>query len=746
MKTNKLLLIQLLLICSISLFAQDWVSLDDSKNAQKPSIEIISSTSQEFTFKVKVFGFYNQEISINNTPYDEIYFPDYNTLKEVGKPALPVITELIGIPPQTDFSMTIIDSTWKQLSDFNIAPYQKSLLETEKRTSVDLNKEFYSSSFNYPEKVFEYSELMSWRGIENRNMTVCPFRYNPNKQLLDVMIEFTVKIEFTSKTKGLKSQQRKNFSTSHSRAFNKHILNFDSELVKSYFDGVDIQTIEEDGETIPVLKSTTATTTDYDYLIIASPTYFNSKPLRALKDWKSRIGYKCEMVSTSTTGTTTSDIKDYITDEYTNNGIEYVLFVGDHSDIPMYSWSSCNSDYWYGCVSPGGSTDYQAEVSIGRFSISSLTELENMVNKTINYEKSPPVNDWVEKSLLIAHMENAPGKYQDCKEDIRTATYSITTPTFDRAYGAHAAQGGNDATNQTVINAINDGRGLVNYRGHGSVTGWHSGWCYDYDEFNADEISSLTNTTKTPVIFSIACSNGTINSSSVCLLENFTRGTNGSVAFLGATRASYTIENHTLDKELYNHIYDDGFYNIGDVLVQANIQTMTTHSNNSSSIHNTKIYLWGGDPSLEIWTDTPNQFSSVSISDNGTNVTVSTGGISDCDIIVCSTLDDGDSYFEVAEGVSSHTFNSVARPYYVTVKKHNYIPYLSDTYVQNKTLSSDAFISGNNIYIGSSVTTNEPSGQVTIQNGADILFDAKNDVNLDGLFEAELGGTFEVIK
>lgn len=96
--------------------------------------------------------------------------------------------------------------------------------------------------------------------------------------------------------------------------------------------------------------------------------------------------------------------------------------------------------------------------------------------------------------------------------------------------------------------------------------------------------------------------------------------------------------------------------------------------------------------------------------------------------------------------MSSHTFNSVARPYYVTVKKHNYITYLSDTYVQNKTLSSDAFISGNNIYIGSNVTTNEPSGQVTIQNGVDILFDAKNDVNLDGLFEAELGGIFEVIK
>lgn len=745
MKTNKLLLVLLLSLYNLGLFSQEWISFDDgSKNIHKPSIEIITSNSKEFTFAVKIFGFLKEETSIDDIIYDEIYLPDYQTLKDIGKPALPVITELIGIPSKSELKITIIDSTWKQLSGYNIFPYQKSLLETEKSTDFDINKEFYSSSFKYPEKTNEFTEIMNWRGIDNRNLILCPFRWQPQKQILEMMTEFTVKIEFTS-TELKKSLKSNKLSSKYSRALDNHILNFDSELIKCYYDESDIQLIEQNQEIIPVLKSTTAST-DYKYLIISAPTYFNSKPLRALKDWKSRLGLKCEIVTTSTTGTTASDIKDYITDEYTNNGIEYVLFIGDHADIPLYNWSSCNSDYWYGCVSPGGDSDYQADVSIGRFSISSLSELENIVNKTINYEKKPPINNWVEKSLLIAHMENAPGKYQGCKEEIRTATYSITTPTFDLAYGAHPAQGGNDATNQTVIDAINDGRGLVNYRGHGSVTGWHSGWCYDYDEFNSDEISSLTNTTETPVIFSIACSNGTINSTSVCLLENFTRGTKGSVAFLGATRASYTIENHTLDKELYNHIYDDGFYNIGDVLVQANIQTMTTHSNNSSSIHNTKIYLWGGDPSLEIWTDTPNQLTNISISDNGTNVTVSTGVVSNCDIIVCSTLDDGDSYYEIAEGVSSHTFNSVVRPYYVTVKRHNYIPYLSDTYVQNKTLTSDAFISGKNIYIGSSVTSNEPSGQVLIENGADILFDATNDVTLDGLFEAELGGTFEIIK
>ena len=161
----------------------------------------------------------------------------------------------------------------------------------------------------------------------------------------------------------------------------------------------------------------------------------------------------------------------------------------------------------------------------------------------------------------------------------------------------------------------------------------------------------------------------------------------------------------------------------------------------------------------------------------------------DCDIIVCSALDDGASYFELAEEISSaHVFYSVVRPYYVTLKKHNYIPYISDTYIQNKTITSDAYISGENIYMGSSVTPWEPSGEVLINDdanitidatnnvifsgvsindgaditidatnnvifsgvlindGADITIDATNDVVLNGSFEFEPGGTFEIIK
>ncbi len=48
--------------------------------------------------------------------------------------------------------------------------------------------------------------------------------------------------------------------------------------------------------------------------------------------------------------------------------------------------------------------------------------------------------------------------------------------------------------------------------------------------------------------------------------------------------------------------------------------------------------------------------------------------------------------------------------------------------------------------MGSEVTSVEPSGPVLIENGANIILDADGNVIIEGVFEAEIGSTFEVIK
>ena len=160
-----------------------------------------------------------------------------------------------------------------------------------------------------------------------------------------------------------------------------------------------------------------------------------------------------------------------------------------------------------------------------------------------------------------------------------------------------------------------------------------------------------------------------------------------------------------------------------------------------------RIFHYFGDPSMELYTATPSSFTSISVYESGTSVTVNTG-VANCRIIICSMHDMGASYYNVVDNISSFTFTNVVKPYYITVTKHNYKPYIypQDVYIQNHTFTSDRMIIGRNIFVGSNVTPSQSQGPVVIKNGVNVVFSAEQDVVLDGGFETELGGAFEIEK
>ena len=59
-----------------------------------------------------------------------------------------------------------------------------------------------------------------------------------------------------------------------------------------------------------------------------------------------------------------------------------------------------------------------------------------------------------------------------------------------------------NCTDQMVSDAVNDGRSVINYIGHGSKTSWVS------SRFNTGDIENLENGRMLPYIWSVACVNG----------------------------------------------------------------------------------------------------------------------------------------------------------------------------------------------------------------------------------------------
>ena len=706
----------------LSLKAQSWVTIDSGLQQQSPIIEILESNAEQYKFKVRIPGFYKEHIYNQGTMYEYLSFDRYGSLSQVGKPALPIITQLIGLPSYGEKCDVSIESPmWVNIEIGKVYPFQRPLKEAEKREVFDVSSEIYNS-VSYEPELINIGEVMSYRGMKNAVLQICPFKYFPTGNKLSVMREFIVNVSFD------RTDSRRNTTASifGIENFTRIIANYNTDLMSTYNTALarDVQRANNDS---------------YDYLIIGNDTaLLNSDVLSDFCLWKAFKGHKCKVVSTETIGEKSEDIKEYIKSEY-SKGLQYVLFIGDVDDIPVCSGSVdydfFAGDYLYGCID--GENDVQADISIGRFSANSVEELTNMINKTITYEDSVIISGNNNSILMVAHKEEAPGKYQGCLEDICNLPY-LRHYAFVKAYGSETSLGGNCATNTDVINAINSGVGIVNYRGHGFETGWDSGWSYNNVSFKNSHVDMLDNTLY-PIVFSIACLNGNIETDE-CLLEAFTRSPKGAVGVLGSFYSSYTEANHTYNKLLFETLFDDGIYNIGNLCNIAHIKNITER-NDFDAVYNALISLWGGDPSLEVWTEATYSFNSMSINKTDDVLTFNTGHIRDYVIRVVS--EDGILMGEYTSENPEYSLTVPNEPCYIVLDKDNYVPYIYpvlSTFIQNVTINKDTSVSGYNVIIGKDVTCTKPYGDVIVNKNAKMTVDAFSDVKIKNGFKVLKGG------
>jgi hypothetical protein len=152
-------------------------------------------------------------------------------------------------------------------------------------------------------------------------------------------------------------------------------------------------------------------------------------------DWKNRIGQFTELVSTGVVGSDPNSIQSYIQNKYSTDGLTFVLFVGDGTQIPPYPTGYGPSDVYYGCTL---GADAYPEVIIGRFSANDLTELQTQIDRTIYYEKYPDVSGaWYSKAVCIGS-DQGPGDDNEYdyehERNIRSKYLAYTYTDADELY------------------------------------------------------------------------------------------------------------------------------------------------------------------------------------------------------------------------------------------------------------------------------------------------------------------------
>ena len=709
-------------------YSQEWIALSNEQKGEIVSMEVLEDNLSAYKVRYRINGINDYPITNERGEFHRISLDNDNNISVIGAPSLPLVNRFVAIPESANISVSIVEGKWTEIEIGKIYPVQRPTLENEKATDFVINEKAYQEIFA-PQQILMGKEK-EWRGIRCINLSICPFLYNPTLGRLSVMYEFVLQINFLKDVLPLQTKKvYENADPFH--MFDNHIF-LDSSIGHRNAPEGDLLIIV--GDNLGTIKE--------------------SRKMEEFRLWKAFKGIKSRLVYCSVTGGGEENIKNFIFQQY-SDGVRYVLFVGDETQIPVMDLVSLyppeyrylSGDYWYGCL--GGEDDIIADVAIGRFSTNQLNEFSNMVDKTIKYEKSLyPLNE----ALLVAYYcDDYNNNYRACCNSIRDTTYSDPI-VFSCAYG-------DSATNNDIIQRINAGVNIINYRGHGGTDVWGKEnewsiirWNFANEEFYSSQINNMSSETCS-IILSIACKTGSIQYNSPCMLETFTRSPHGAVAFLGATTDTYPRVNNSLNKELYIKLLNDSIYRIGDVINSAHARCLEQFDvNDTIANENPFCYLLGGDPTLEIWTKAPQTINNVYFNIVGDSVYITFDPIcNDSSYCALVRAEDGTLISNIINNGHSFRFPKPEYNFYAVINSHNYHPYIIycdfDTEeLVNKVVKNEEHYYWSPFFIldGSLLGASEYTGVVIKDGGKLVIHKGADGVKIYNGLECEQGAEFEI--
>lgn len=703
-----------------STLAQTIIALDEDKSDRCVTVKIQESTSTNYKARIKVHKIKQKTEDVVFEKYQHLLFDDTYTLQNVGEPELPVIVQHIGLPSGCTYKAEIIEQKWETIPIGKIYPAQIPLTTNYTTHTFVISDEIYKSK-QYHCDLIKSSGIMIWKGIENVYLTICPFKYYPSKNMLSVLSDFTLSISFSHDTK-------------------KDICNYiEPEAIDTkMFDNKDF--LIRNKRNIKSSHSKTSSSINSDYLIIVGniPEIENSQAMKDFRKWKALKGYKTKMVSTSTIGSDSASIKDYIAQQYLL-GIRRVLFIGTQEKIPIPTFPAridqsdhhiVKSDYWYGCLN--GTADNQCDLPISRFVTNSLSDFTNVVDKTIKYESQ--YHEWANRVLLVSYEQHYPS-FQAPLDTIYDKYNQILN--INKAFAASVSNGGNGATILDVIDCINDGTNIVTVNAHGDATGF---WLFmANNNILIYANTGLLNSDTYPIFFSNACSNGDFTSNN-SIMKSFMCSDHCSSAWIGCSVPSFINAQNQLTQILYSKLLNNDLWTLGNLLLESHVANL---GYGDEAIDNAFSFIYGGDPTLEIWTGNQNVFENVNISTLGNNLNITVSNANNYNINIST---------ENGELIGKYNTNSynISIPlsngkFDLAICKHNYVPYVvhidtESQYIQNKTITGNSYYGATPISLGYNVTSSMPYGNVVIESGAKTIIRRGTGVTINSGFECKAGG------
>jgi len=714
----------------------------------------------------------------------------YRTHPDFEKPAWPYLSLYVLIDPNTEYK--------SHKSSFSMDLFAKDVILAKNPMPIptysNINNKHnsvssFSSESNYPKYAVEYTGTHSIGNYKFLSFLVCPFQYNTDSSLyLFRNVELDVELVQASVSSRLLC------SNNSQRAVIENLVHNPQDL-STLYPNVDSSRSN--------LLTTNSSDYQFDYLIISNNALRSE--LQKLANWKTIKGIRTtvetvENIYSSTSGASNQErIKTYIKNLYNNsNGrLKYVLLAGDNTIVPTQTcYVECTAinglhtaniacDLYYACLSdinwdtnnngkagePTDNIDINSDIIVTRLSVKNVLDARTQINRIIKYEQGDSYANWNTNILMggttlkdsLQYYSGVLMSDTHYKGELFFNNYinpywpSANKYLFYDTGTSFIGGAAYDFRTQHCLEQFSRGYSFINIITHGDFDNYKMEYRGDsipsFQIFNNSNARSVANTGNT-IITTTSCKTNGFNVRDTCLSEAFMRNPDGGIiGYYGCSDNGWSSSSMTslgvsdiFNGEFYKQLLQNTVHQLGKSVYDSK-------SNLVSSCRSQSPYRWVYfglnalcDPEMSVFISQPLKFWNVNITYNHGNVYIGTG-INDCKICITSLYDYGTSLFQTVEGVNGCTFNLPAGVYRICITKSGYIPYIAyvgdNIYIQNENFTKNTQIHGENIYIGSHVTTIKEQGPVLVLDGeTDIK--CSNKTTIKNYFKVKKGASLKV--
>lgn len=504
------------LVFSVQLFA---ISPDDGKLIVKENtyskLRFTSSVAKEDLLLMKV----NTQMGV----FTQLSIGQYGYSLQQGDPRLPILKKLIEVPIGAAFDIQIHKAIYQEYgleelgTQFPLMPSQRSISKSENATLVPFqyNAITYLTDAWFGMDAVKVESIGFARGVRVARLEISPVQYNPVTGMVRILTELDAEIVFTGADVAATQQLKADKYSPFFEGSYQTLLNYKEPLQKDLVSKYPIK-----------------------YVIISDPMFQTT--LQPFVQWKTKKGFKVIEGYTNNVavGTTPTSIKNYIQGLY-NAGVAgdpaptYVLFVGDVAQVPSNACSGHVSDLYY-CEYTG---DYIPEILYGRFSATSVGQLQPQIDKTLEYEQYLMADvSFLDEVVMIAGVDAgmAPtygnGQINYGTTEYFNASNGLTSHTY-----LYPASG----SSVSLIKAdVAKGVCFANYTAHGGSDGWSD------PAFNVTDVAGLTNAHKYPLMVGNCCLTNKFDDTE-CFGEALLRANlKGALGYIGGSNVSYWNEDY----------------------------------------------------------------------------------------------------------------------------------------------------------------------------------------------------------